>query len=82
MALSNDAGLATRLRLLRSHAPQGMDARAISYAASFQFIAMGIAPFTAGLIGPLLGLRAYFALTVMLTFVAFGLWLRSERRGV
>ncbi len=68
------------VRLLRSHAPQGMDARAISYAASFQFIAMGIAPFTAGLIGPLLGLRAYFALTAALTFIAFGLWLRSERR--
>jgi MFS transporter, DHA1 family, multidrug resistance protein len=69
------------VRLLRSHAPQGMDARAIAYASSFQFIAMGIAPFTAGLIGPLLGLRAYFAVTVVLTFVAFGLWLRSERRG-
>jgi len=69
------------VRLLRSHAPKGMDARAISYAASFQFIAMGIAPFTAGLIGPVLGLRAYFALTVVLTFLAFGLWLRSERRG-
>ena len=69
------------VRLLRSHAPQGMDARAISYAASFQFIAMGIAPFTAGLIGPLLGLRAYFALTVALTFIAFVLWLRSENRG-
>lgn len=69
------------------HAPaaqprtQGMDARAISYTASFQFIAMGIAPFTAGLIGSLLGLRAYFALTAALTFVAFGLWLRSEKRG-
>ena len=70
------------IRLLRSHSPEGMDARAISYAASFQFIAMGIAPFTAGLIGPLLGLRAYFALTAVLTFVAFGLWLRSEKRGV
>jgi len=69
------------VRLLRSHAPQGMDARAISYAASFQFIAMGIAPFTAGLIGPLLGLRTYFALTVALTFIAFVLWLRSEKRG-
>jgi MFS family permease len=68
------------VRLLRSHAPQGMDARAISYAASFQFIAMGIAPFTAGLIGPLLGLRAYFAVSALLTFLAFGLWLRSERR--
>jgi hypothetical protein len=53
-----------------------------SYAASFQFIAMGIAPFTAGLTGPLLGLRAYFALTVGLTFLAFGLWLRSEKRGI
>ena len=70
------------IRLLRSHSPEGMDARAISYAASFQFIAMGIAPFTAGLIGPLLGLRAYFALTAVLTFVAFWLWLRSEKRGV
>ena len=69
------------VRLLRSHAPQGMDARAISYAASFQFIAMGIAPFTAGLIGPLLGLRAYFALTAGLTVMAFWLWFRSERRG-
>ena len=69
------------VRLLRTHAPQGMDARAISYAASFQFIAMGIAPFTAGLIGPLLGLRAYFALSAALTFIAFGLWLRSEKRG-
>jgi MFS family permease len=69
------------VRLLRSHAPQGMDARAISYAASFQFIAMGIAPFTAGLIGPLLGLRAYFALTAGLTVMAFWLWFRSELRG-
>ena len=70
------------VRLLRSHAPPGMDARAISYAASFQFIAMGIAPFTAGLIGPLFGLRAYFAMTAVLTFVAFGLWLQSERSGM
>jgi MFS family permease len=79
--LSASLMLPAIVRLLRSHAPQGMDARAISYAASFQFIAMGIAPFTAGLIAPLLGLRAYFGLTVLLTFGAFGLWLRSERRG-
>lgn len=55
------------MRLLKQHAPPGMDARAISYAASFQFIAMGLAPFAAGLIGPVLGLRAYFALTIVLT---------------
>ena len=68
------------IRLLRNYAPAGMDARAISYAASFQFIAMGLAPFCAGLIGPALGLRAYFALTAVLTFAGLMLWLRSARR--
>jgi len=65
------------IRLLKKHAPAGMDARAISYAASFQFMAMGLAPFTAGLIGPLLGLRAFFALTIALTIAGLVLWLRS-----
>jgi len=68
------------IRLLRSYAPAGMDSRAISYAASFQFIAMGLAPFAAGLIGPVFGLRAYFALTAVLTFVGLALWLRSAPR--
>jgi MFS family permease len=67
------------LRLLKDYAPKGMDARAIAYAASFQFIAMGLAPFTAGLIGPALGLRAYFALTIALTLLGLALWLRSGR---
>jgi TM2 domain-containing membrane protein YozV len=57
-----------------------MDARAISYATSFQFIAMGLAPFCAGLIGPALGLRAYFALTIVLTVAGLLLWLRSSKR--
>ncbi len=69
------------IRLLKSYAPAGMDSRAISFATSFQFIAIGLAPFCAGIIGPLFGLRTYFALTALLTFVAFGLWLRSARRG-
>jgi DHA1 family multidrug resistance protein-like MFS transporter len=68
------------VRLLKDHSPPGMDARAISYASSFQFIAMGLAPFTAGLIGPALGLRAYFGLTVVLTVGALVLWRRSARR--
>jgi MFS family permease len=67
------------IRLLKKHSPPGMDARAISYGASFQFIAMGLAPFCAGLIGPLLGLRAYFALTIALTTAGLMLWLRSGR---
>ena len=57
-----------------------MDARAISYATSFQFIAIGIAPFVAGIVGPLFGLRTYFALTVVLTLVALVLWLRAARQ--
>jgi len=67
------------VRLLKTYAPRGMDARAISYATSFHFIAIGLAPFCAGWIGPVFGLRAYFALTVVLAFVAFLLWLRADR---
>ena len=67
------------IQLLRIHAPAGMDARAISYSSSFQFIAMGLAPFCAGLIGPAWGLRAYFALTVVLMFGGLALWLRCDR---
>ena len=67
-------------QLLRIHAPPGMDARAISYASSFQFFAMGLAPFCAGLIGPALGLRAYFALTIVLMLGGLMLWLRSGNR--
>jgi len=66
-------------QLLRIHAPPGMDARAISYATAFQFFAMGLAPFAAGLIGPVLGLRAYFALTIVAMLGGLGLWLRTER---
>jgi MFS family permease len=68
------------IRLLKAYAPEGMDARAISYATSFQFIAIGIAPFVAGIVGPLFGLRSYFALTVVLTLVALTLWLRAARQ--
>ncbi len=42
------AGMQTAIfQLLRMHAPPGMDARAISYATAFQFLAMGVAPFLA-----------------------------------
>lgn len=40
---------------------------------------MGLAPFCAGLIGPAFGLRAYFAVTVVITLLAFVLWLRDKR---
>ena len=67
--------------LLRMYAPQGMDARAISYATAFQFFAMGLAPFAAGLISPVLGMRVYFALTIVFMFGGLVLWLRTVRGG-
>ena len=67
------------IQLLRMNAPKGMDARAISYATSFQFFAMGLAPFFAGIIGPLFGLRVYFALTILALCGGLALWLRQPR---
>ena len=73
------AGMQTAIfQLLRIHSPKGMDARAISYATAFQFLAMGMAPFIAGLIGPVLGLRAYFAVTIALMLGGLALWRRPD----
>ena len=68
------------VQLLRMNAPKGMDARAISYATSFQFFAMGLAPFIAGIIGPLFGLRVYFALTMIALSCGLVFWLRTARQ--
>jgi len=67
--------------LLRLESPPGMDARALSYATAFQFFGMGMAPFMAGLIGPVLGLRAYFALIIVLMVGGLALWLRVLKQG-
>ena len=63
--------------LLRTVSPPGMDARAIAYMSAFQFFGMGMAPFLAGLIGPVMGMRGYFALTMILMAIALWLWRRS-----
>lgn len=68
------------VQLIRIHAPAGTDARAIAYSTAFQFFAMGIAPFAAGLIGPVLGLRVYFALTILAMAGGLVLWLRAVRK--
>ena len=68
------------IQLLKRHAPSGMDARAISYATSFQYVASGLAPFAAGVIGPVLGLRFYFALAIALTLGGLAMWLRNRDR--
>jgi MFS family permease len=48
--LTAAAMLPAIIQLIRMHAPAGTDARAISYASSFQCIGMGLAPFCAGMI--------------------------------
>jgi len=53
--LTSAAMLPAIIQLVRLHAPAGKDARAISYASSFQCIGMGLVPFSAGLIGPATG---------------------------
>ena len=68
------------VQLIRMYAPAGMDARAIAYSTAFQFFAMGVAPFAAGLIGPALGLRVYFALTILAMIGGLVLWLRAVRK--
>ncbi|MDH4150948.1 MAG: MFS transporter [Betaproteobacteria bacterium] len=68
------------VQLIRMHAPAGTDARAISYSTAFQFFAMGIAPFAAGFIGPVFGLRVYFALTILAMTTGLLLWLRDAAR--
>lgn len=76
------AGMQTAIfHLLRVHAPAGADARAISYATAFQFLAMGVAPFVAGLIGPVFGMRAYFAVSIVAMLGGLALWLRVAPRG-
>jgi len=57
-----------------------MDARALSYVTAIQFLAMGMAPFMAGLVGPMLGLRAYFAISTALMLGALVLWLKTASR--
>jgi MFS family permease len=68
------------VRLMKEFSPPGMDARAISYSSSFHLIGMGLAPFAAGLIGPIFGLRAYFGLIVLLTLAALAWWVRRGQR--
>ncbi len=67
-------------QLIREYSPVGMDARAMSYGTAFQFIAMGLAPFAAGLISPRFGMRTYFGLTTLFLFLGLMLWMQMQKR--
>ncbi len=63
------------LRQVKEFAPAGMDARALALSTSLQMLGNGGGPLLAGLIGPWLGLRAYFGLNAALLAVGAGLWM-------
>ena len=65
------------VRLTKERAPAGMDARALAFGTSLYMLGHGGAPVLAGVVGPLLGLRAYFAGNVLLLLTGLVLWLVS-----
>ena len=69
------------IAMTRFAAPAGMESRVLSYSAAFGALGIGAGPFVAGLIGPVLGLRAFFALNSLLLLLGFAVWLRALLRG-
>jgi len=67
------------IAMVKARAPAGMDARVLAYLAACGMLGMGVGPFVAGQVGPLLGLRSYFALNAAALFALAVWWLRSRR---
>jgi MFS family permease len=67
-------------RLTRDLAPHGMVARALGFGNALFLLGNGVAPVLAGIIGPWLGMRAYFATNLLLAAAGLWLWLRRPAR--
>ncbi len=67
-------------RLTRDLAPPGMVARALGFGNALFLLGNGMAPVLAGIIGPWLGLRAYFGFNLLLVLAGWLLWARREAR--
>lgn len=63
-------------RLTRDLAPPGMVARALGFGNALFLLGNGTAPVLAGVIGPWLGLRAYFGLNVLIVLAGLVFWTR------
>lgn len=74
--------LPSAVRLIKALAPPGMDARSLALGTGLQMLGNGAAPFFAGMIGPVLGLRAYFACNSILLGCGFLLWASKGISGV
>ena len=70
----------TLIRMIKERAPQGMEARTLSYGTALQQMGSGFAPLIAGLLAPYIGLRGFFWLCSALIVVGWMLWVRQSRR--
>lgn len=69
------------ITMTKNYAPRGMESRVLAYSAAFGALGIGGGPFIAGLIGPVVGLRVFFALNSLLLLTAFLFWMRALTRG-
>jgi MFS family permease len=66
--------------MIKERAPQGMEARTLSYGTALQQMGSASAPLIAGLLAPYLGLRGFFWLCSVLIVVGWVLWARHSSR--
>jgi DHA1 family multidrug resistance protein-like MFS transporter len=69
----------TLIRMIKDRAPQGMEARTLSYGTALQQMGSAAAPLIAGLLAPYLGLRGFFWLCSGLIVLGWALWKRRSR---
>jgi MFS transporter, DHA1 family, multidrug resistance protein len=62
------------VHLIRTWSPTGMDARTLALGTALGMLGNGATPLAAGLIGPLLGLRAHFGFIALLLLGGLLLW--------
>lgn len=71
---------ATLIHLIRERAPQGMEARTLSYGTALQQMGSALAPLIAGMLAPYIGLRGFFWLCAALLVIGWIWWVRHTRR--
>ena len=69
----------TLIRMIKDRAPQGMEARTLSYGTALQQMGSAAAPLIAGLLAPYLGLRGFFWLCSGLVVLGWVLWNKRDR---
>ncbi len=68
------------VRLIKAWSPVGMDARTLALGTALAMLGNGAAPLLAAVIGPLLGLRAYFACIALLLLGGLLVWVTCGLR--